>query len=54
MIAWLAIVGLANVYMNLFVRLRVDIKAQRLEIASKVKTLDSTPPPTPGNKPVPA
>ena len=46
-IAWFAVVGLANVYMRLFGRLRVDIKAERLEIASKEKSLDGTPPSSP-------
>ncbi len=46
LIAWLSVVGLANVYMSLFGRLRVDIKAERLDIASKEKDLE----PTPGNK----
>ena len=45
LIAWLAVVGLANVYMSLFGRLRVDIKAERLEIASKEKSLDDDSPP---------
>jgi hypothetical protein len=45
LIAWLAVVGLANVYMSLFGRLRVDIKAERLEIASKEKRLDDDSPP---------
>jgi hypothetical protein len=40
-----AVVGLANVYMSLFGRLRVDIKAERLEIASKEKSLDDDSPP---------
>lgn len=31
-IAWLAIVWVANVYMSLFVRLRLDIKRERVEI----------------------
>jgi len=46
LIAWLSVVGLANVYMSLFGRLRVDIKAERLDIASKEKDLE----PTPGKK----
>jgi hypothetical protein len=32
LIAWLAVVWVANVYMSLFVRLRLDIKRERLEI----------------------
>lgn len=31
-IAWLAVVWVANVYMSLFVRLRLDIKRERVEI----------------------
>ena len=31
-IAWLALVWVANVYMSLFVRLRLDIKRERVEI----------------------
>jgi hypothetical protein len=46
-IAWFAVVGRANVYMSLFGRLRVDVKAERLEIASKEKSLDGTPPSSP-------
>ena len=30
--AWLAVVWIANVYMSLFVRLRLDIKRERVEI----------------------
>jgi hypothetical protein len=32
LIAWLAIVWVANLYMSLFVRLRLDIKRERVEI----------------------
>ena len=32
LIAWLAVVWVANVYMSLFVRLRLDIKRERIEI----------------------
>ena len=42
LIAWLSVVGLANVYMSLFGRLRVDIKAERLDIASKEQDLEPT------------
>jgi hypothetical protein len=42
-IAWLSVVGLANVYMSLFARVRVDIKAERLDIAAKEKDLEPTP-----------
>ena len=54
LIAWLAVVGLANVYMSLFGRLRVDIKAERLEIASKEKASMTTLRQIRGNKPRPA
>ena len=42
LIAWLSVVGLANVYMSLFGRLRVDIKAERLDIVSKEQDLEPT------------
>lgn len=32
LIAWLALVWVANVYMSLFVRLRLDIKRERVEL----------------------
>ena len=32
LIAWLALVWIANVYMSLFVRLRLDIKRERVEL----------------------
>ena len=32
LIAWLAVVWVANIYMSLFVRLRLDIKRERVEI----------------------
>src|SRR5262245_26588034 len=32
LIAWLSVVWVANVYMSLFVRLRLDIKRERVEI----------------------
>jgi hypothetical protein len=37
-IAWFALVAVANVYMSLFARLRVDIKSERLDIARKELT----------------
>ena len=33
LIAWLTLVWVANVYMSLFVRLRLDIKRERVEIS---------------------
>ena len=35
LIAWLAVVWIANVYMSLFVRLRLDIKRERVEISKE-------------------
>ena len=37
-----AIVGLANAYMSLFGRLRVDIKSERLDIAAKEEEIGET------------
>ncbi len=37
-IAWFALVAVANVYMSLFARLRVDIKSERLDVARKEQT----------------
>lgn len=34
-VAWLAVVWVANVYMSLFVRLRLDIKRERVEISAE-------------------
>jgi hypothetical protein len=41
LIAWLAVVWVANVYMSLFVRLRLDIKRERVEI--DVKEQETSP-----------
>ena len=35
LIGWLSLVWVANVYMSLFVRLRLDIKRERVEIEEK-------------------
>jgi hypothetical protein len=35
LIAWLSVVWVANVYMSLFVRLRLDIKRERVEISAE-------------------
>jgi hypothetical protein len=35
LIAWLTVVWVANVYMSLFVRLRLDIKRERVEISAE-------------------
>jgi hypothetical protein len=44
-LAWLALVWIANVYMSLFVRLRLDIKRERVEVEAEeqqVKTPKGT------------
>ena len=43
-IAWLAVVWVANVYMSLFGRLRLDIKRERIEIAAEAEGQDAAPP----------
>ena len=35
LIAWLALVWVANVYMTAFVRLKLDVKEERLEVAER-------------------
>lgn len=40
LIGFFAVAAIANVYMSLFGRLRVDIKAERLDIAVKEETID--------------
>lgn len=40
-IAWLAVVWVANVYMSLFGRLRLDIKRERIEIAAETEEQDA-------------
>ena len=35
LIAWLSVVWVANVYMSLFVRLRLDIERERVEISAE-------------------
>jgi hypothetical protein len=39
LIAWLAVVAVANLYMSLYGRLRVDIKSERLEAEVKEQVL---------------
>ncbi|MEO5820402.1 MAG: hypothetical protein ABIT71_07825 [Vicinamibacteraceae bacterium] len=39
LIAWFAVVAVANLYMSFFGRLRVDIKSERLEAAVKEREL---------------
>jgi hypothetical protein len=43
-IAWFALVAIANVYMSLFARVRVEIKAERLEIQQKERENGPTSP----------
>jgi hypothetical protein len=40
LIAWLSIVWVANLYMSLFVRLRLDIKRERVEINMEEEKAD--------------
>jgi hypothetical protein len=39
-LAWFALVWVANVYMGIFGRLRLDIKSQRLDIAKDEKVIE--------------
>jgi len=39
LIAGFALVGMANVYMNLYSRVRLDLKRERTEIAAQEKTM---------------
>lgn len=34
-VAWLALVWIANIYMSLYARLRLDVKKERVELASR-------------------
>lgn len=43
-IAWLALVWVANTYMSLFGRLRLDIRRERIEIAAEERDLDDEAP----------
>jgi hypothetical protein len=51
LIAGFSLVGVANIYMSLFGRLRIDIKHERVEIAVKEREANAEPPPNqpPGN-----
>jgi hypothetical protein len=40
-LAWLALVWVANVYMSLFVRLRLDIKRERVEIGAEEQEVEA-------------
>ena len=41
LIAWFSVVAVANLYMSLYARLRVDIKSERLEAEVKEQTLET-------------
>jgi hypothetical protein len=44
LVAWLSLVWIANIYVSLFGRLRLDIKHERVEIeATEKESVDSTP-----------
>jgi hypothetical protein len=43
-LAWFALVWVANVYMSLFGRLRLDIKRERVEIKAEEKLVDQEEP----------
>jgi hypothetical protein len=43
-IGWLALVWVANTYMSLFGRLRLDIRRERIEIAAEERDLDDEGP----------
>ena len=40
LISAFALVWVANVYMNLYARIRLDIKRERVEIAAQEKTIE--------------
>ncbi len=46
LLAWLAVVWVANVYMSLFVRLRLDIKRERVELNVEEKRAASSTAPS--------
>jgi hypothetical protein len=46
-IAWFAVVAVANLYMSLYGRLRVDIKSENLEAKVKEQELATLEPPAP-------
>jgi hypothetical protein len=49
-IAGFSLVWVANIYMGLFNRLRLDIKHERVEITADEKALEATPPARPSSK----
>jgi hypothetical protein len=44
LISGFALVWVANIYMNLYARIRLDIKRERVEIAVQEKTMESSEP----------
>jgi hypothetical protein len=51
LIAWFAVVAVANLYMSLYGRLRVDIKSERLEAAVKEQELAEVTAEQPADRP---
>ena len=51
LIAGFALVWMANVYMNLYSRVRLDLKRERTEIAVQEKTITETNPESSGKSP---
>lgn len=49
LISLFALVWVANVYMNVYSRVRLDIKRERVEIAVKEKTMNNDDSPVPAN-----
>jgi hypothetical protein len=45
LLAWLALVWVSNVYMSLYVRLRLDIKRERVEITAEERQVERLPTP---------
>jgi hypothetical protein len=41
LIAWFSLVWIANIYMNVYAHVRLDIKRERVEIAAQEKTIGS-------------
>ena len=44
LVSGFALVWVANVYMNIYARIRLDIKRERVEIAVQEKTMDASEP----------
>jgi hypothetical protein len=51
LIAWLSVVWVANLYMSLFVRLRLDIKRERVEINVEEQKARDNDDEAPGDRP---